>query len=288
MVIKTITQNSGVNLLEDVLARLEKAVKAIEDSLNTQIKGWEIALETLKQNVQEYAEKADNAEQQVLEAKKLVKQKEKELIESFGQKLQSFAKDAKEQIKTEIEQLANSISDQSKFEKPTKSRGGLFGAIFQAFDNLLNQVERQESKNIYKIRFKEEKDAEKLIKTVNEYCSPHIQGLWVNVQDKMIREGTKIRENLAREIQRKIQVISNQLSAYLGKSLQIELNINPIIIPVLNFEGMIDDKVDKILGRIESIEKKQEVRKRKCADDEVYFVDVKVKTFEVDLQAILQ
>lgn len=205
MVIQTITQNSGVNLLEDVLARLEKAVKGIEDSLNTQIQGWEIALETLKQNVQEYAEKADNANQQVLEVKKLVKQQEKNLIERFGQELQSFATDAKKQIKTEIEQLANSISGKSKFEKQTKSRGGLLRAIFQAFDNLLNQVEQQDSKNIYKFRFKEEKDAEKLIKTVNEYCSPHIQGLWVNVQDKMIREGTKIRENLAIEIQRKIQ-----------------------------------------------------------------------------------
>ena len=154
MVIQTITKNSGVNLLEDVLARLEKAVKAIEDSLNTQIQGWEVALETLKQNVKEYAEKADNANQQVLEVKKLVKQQEKKLIERFGQELQLFATDAKEQIKKEIEQLA-------------KSEGGLFRTIVQAFDNLLNQVYPQDSKNIYKVRCNEEKDAEKLIKTVN-------------------------------------------------------------------------------------------------------------------------
>ncbi len=295
MVIQTITQNSGVNLLEDVLARLEKAVKGIEDSFNTQIQGWEIELETLKQKVEEYAEKADNANRQVLEVKKLVKQQEKKLIERFGQELQLFATNAKEQIKTEIEQLPNSISklpnsisNQSKFEKPTNSRGGLFRAIFQAFDNLLNQVERQESKNIYKVRFKEEKDAEKLIKTINEYCSPHIQNLWVDVQDKMIREGTTIRENLATDIQSKIQQISNQLSVYLGESLQIKLNINPIIIPLLNFEGMIDDKVDKILERIRYTEKKQEVKKRNCKKDEIYFVNVEVKSFEVDLQAILQ
>lgn len=147
---------------------------------------------------------------------------------------------------------------------------------------------RQESNNVYKIRFDEEKDAEKLIKTVNEYCSPHIQSLWVDVQDKMIREGTKIRQDLAAEIQSKIQEISNQLSAYLGEYLQIELNINPIIIPLLNFEGMIDDKVDKILDRIKYIEQIQEVRKRKCEEDEVYFVDVEIKSFEVDLQAILE
>ncbi len=286
MVIQTITQNSGVNLLDDVLARLEKAVKGIEDSLNTQIQGWEIELETLKQNVQEYAEKADNANQQVLEVKKLVKQQEKKLIERFDQKLQLFATDAKEQIKTEIEQLANSISDKSKSEEQTKSKGGLLKAIFKRFDNFFNQVKQQESKNFYKVRFKEEKDAEKLIKTVNEYCSPHIQNLWVDVQDKMIREGTTIRENLATEIQTKIQVISNQLSTYLGESLRIELNINPIIIPLLNFEGMIDDQVDKILERIKYIEQRQEVRKRKCEQDEVYFVDVEIKSFEIDLQAI--
>lgn len=70
--------------------------------------------------------------------------------------------------------------------------------------------------------------------------------------------------------------------------MQIELNINPIIIPHLNFEGMIDDKVDKILERIKYIEQTQEVRKRKCEADEVYFVDVEVKSFEVDLQAISQ
>nr|MDJ0519685.1 dynamin family protein [Trichodesmium sp. MO_231.B1] len=104
----------------------------------------------------------------------------------------------------------------------------------------------------------------------------------------MIREGTTIRENLATEIQTKIQVISNQLSTYLGEYLRIELNINPIIIPLLNFEGMIDDKVDKILEGIKYIEQRQEVRKRKCEQDEVYFVDVEIKSFEIDLQAILQ
>ena len=104
----------------------------------------------------------------------------------------------------------------------------------------------------------------------------------------MIREGTTIRENLATEIQTKIQVISNQLSTYLGEYLRIELNINPIIIPLLNFEGMIDDKVDKIMEGIKYIEQRQEVRKRKCEQDEVYFVDVEIKSFEIDLQAILQ
>ncbi len=45
-VIQAIIQNSGANLLEDVLLRLEKSAKAIEDSLNTQIQGWKIELET--------------------------------------------------------------------------------------------------------------------------------------------------------------------------------------------------------------------------------------------------
>ncbi|MDJ0517920.1 MAG: hypothetical protein QNJ74_17275, partial [Trichodesmium sp. MO_231.B1] len=39
---------------------------------------------------------------------------------------------------------------------------------------------------------------------------------------------------------------------------------------------------------IKYIEQRQEVRKRKCEQDEVYFVDVEIKSFEIDLQAILQ
>ncbi len=47
-VIQTITKNSGWNLLSDVLEILDKATKAIEDNLNTQINGWATEIKTLK------------------------------------------------------------------------------------------------------------------------------------------------------------------------------------------------------------------------------------------------
>lgn len=53
-VIQTVVQNSGWNLLSDALSKLDKAAKAIEDTLNTRISGWEMELEELKQKVEEY------------------------------------------------------------------------------------------------------------------------------------------------------------------------------------------------------------------------------------------
>lgn len=45
-VIQTIIQNSGWNLLNDVLAKLDKAAKTTEDSVNVQIKGWDVDRDT--------------------------------------------------------------------------------------------------------------------------------------------------------------------------------------------------------------------------------------------------
>jgi GTPase Era involved in 16S rRNA processing len=53
-VIQTIIQNSGWNLLNDVLAKLDKVAKATEDSLNLQIKGWELEINSLKIKIEEY------------------------------------------------------------------------------------------------------------------------------------------------------------------------------------------------------------------------------------------
>ncbi len=110
------------------------------------------------------------------------------------------------------------------------------------------KLRRRSQKNIYKVRFKKQKNAQKLIKTVNEYCFRHLQNLWVDVRDKMIQEGIQILEDLVIDIQGKIQAISNQLFSDLSESLEIELNISLTFIPLLNFEGMIDGKVGKVLG----------------------------------------
>jgi hypothetical protein len=60
-VIQRITQNSGWNLLSEVVAEIDKAAKAIEDTLNTEIKAWEMGIESLKQKVEEYRKRSENA-----------------------------------------------------------------------------------------------------------------------------------------------------------------------------------------------------------------------------------
>ncbi|MEG4277362.1 dynamin family protein [Microcoleus sp. MON1_C1] len=71
-VIQKITQNSGWNLLSEVVAEIDKAAKAIEDTLNTEIKGWEMEIESLKEKVEEYRKRSENAMYKVESVKKKV------------------------------------------------------------------------------------------------------------------------------------------------------------------------------------------------------------------------
>ncbi|MBD2743923.1 dynamin family protein [Coleofasciculus sp. FACHB-1120] len=50
IVLQTIIQNSGWNLLNGVLTDLNKAAKAMENSLDTSIRNWEIETESLRKN----------------------------------------------------------------------------------------------------------------------------------------------------------------------------------------------------------------------------------------------
>lgn len=97
-VIQTITKNSGWNLLSDVLEILDKATKAIEDNLNTQINGWATEIKTLKEIVAEYRRKSESAKSQVEAVKKSVKEQEQELINRFSQGISIFANGAKTEI----------------------------------------------------------------------------------------------------------------------------------------------------------------------------------------------
>ncbi|MBN3884682.1 MAG: dynamin family protein [Nostoc sp. JL34] len=90
----------------------------------------------------------------------------------------------------------------------------------------------------YKIRVDTEKEAQDIGCTINEFCSPLIQSWWIDTQDQLVRNGTLIREQLVREIQADIQEISNELSKYVGESLQVKLNINPIQFPGFEFQGI--------------------------------------------------
>ncbi len=76
-VIQTIIQNAGWNLLSDVLAKIDKSAKAMEDNLNLQIRGWETELEELKQKVESYRQRSKSAQQKVERVKRSVELEKK-------------------------------------------------------------------------------------------------------------------------------------------------------------------------------------------------------------------
>ena len=92
--------------------------------------------------------------------------------------------------------------------------------------------------NSYLFKFSEKDQAEKFYKQISDFCVPHLQDWWTGVQDRLIKEGTQIREELAKTIRLDVQEISDELSSYLGEALEVDLNINPIQFPNFNFKGL--------------------------------------------------
>ncbi|MTJ15277.1 dynamin family protein [Anabaena sp. UHCC 0187] len=275
-VIETITKNAGWNLLSDALAKIDKAEKTIESLLNAQIGGWNTKLEELKQIVEEYRIRSESAKKKVEIVKESVNNKEKELINRFNQGITEFTEGAKSKIQDEIDRIANPRINKStnsevnqKTEIPTRIEipsndmnlaltlpntvpvlGG-FSFSFRVQRPLIdavNQVLNRGSSNFkdsqsqlddsYIIRVNTDKEAEEIIKTINEFCTPLIRTWWVDTQDRLVRDGTKIREELVQKIQNSIQNISNDLSNYLGEALQVEINLNPIQFPSFEFSGI--------------------------------------------------
>lgn len=125
----------------------------------------------------------------------------------------------------------------------------------------------------YILKIKNQKDAQNISKTINEFCAPLIQSFWLDTQDRLVRDGTNIREKLTFKIKHEIQNISNELSEYLGESLRVELNVNPIQFPKFEFSG-IDAKI-KQQQEVFTRTKKDERKESRCCDsDKVYYVDV--------------
>ncbi|MEQ9358201.1 dynamin family protein [Coleofasciculus chthonoplastes] len=276
-VIQTIIQNSGWNLLNDVLAKLDKAAKAIEDTLNTQIRGWEMELEALKQKVEEFRQRSESAKRKVKTVEDSVEEQKQILIRGFSQGISAFAEGAKLKIDDEIKKIADArdskrpksevipisgeiIQSNDDFGVKNlfrnikniagsmlehipgvgKSFAKSFKVISPLLDILINTIpesfnnpefEQYEKLDPYKIRVKNSEEAQKIGNIINNFCSPHIQSWWIDTQDALVREGTRIREELVEKIQKDIQEISNELSSYLGESLQVELNINTIQFP---------------------------------------------------------
>ncbi|MHC5596255.1 MAG: hypothetical protein ACYTXC_09905 [Nostoc sp.] len=119
-VIKTITQNSGWNLLSDVLDELNKAAKAIDETFITDIRGWQLEFEELLQKIEEYKKHSDLAKNQVATVKKSVEAQKQLLISTFSQGINKFADTAKKRIATEIERVAE---NQSKKSLPQNKNG---------------------------------------------------------------------------------------------------------------------------------------------------------------------
>lgn len=335
-VIQTVVQNSGWNLLNDVLAKLDKAAKAIEDTVNTQISGWEMEFETLKQKVDEYRKRAESGKRQVEAVKKSVEGQKQILIKGFERGINIFAEGAKANIQEEIEQIADSRSSKAVKTKTKKTRqqvsnqieedidwGGILGDIggtllelipgfgkvgnifrvgVRAGESLLNAFTKyipdslnssdfdlkkdNQALDPYKIRVKTKKEAKKIETTINDFCSPHIQNWWLDTQDKLVRDGTQIREELAKIIQNDIQKISDELSQYLGNALQVELNINPIQFPSFEFTGI--DAQIQYQQEVFTRTRREERRESRCCDfHKVYLVNVEyqdnLEYYEVDL-----
>ena len=284
-VIQTITQNSGWNLLSDVLDELNKAAKAIDEIFITDIRGWQLEFEELLQQIEEYKKHSDSAKNQVATVKKSVEAQKQILISTFSQGINKFAESAKKRIESEIDKVAE---NQSKNVSKSKNTQNLLTYIWDSFSSLL---EDSSSSDPYKIKLKNKNDAEKIGKTINEYCTPIIQSFWLDTQDRLIREATRIREGLVKKIKREIQVISDELSEFIKNNLQVEISNNPIQFPGFEFSG-IDAKIQHQQEVFTRTKKESRTNSRCCKSDKVYEVDVsyeeKVSYYEIDLQLTSQ
>ncbi|MEH2055066.1 MAG: dynamin family protein [Nostoc sp.] len=221
-VIKTITQNSGLNLLSDVLYELNKAAKAIDETFLTDIGCWQLEVEELEQKVEEYKKHSNSAQCQVNSVKKSVEAQKQTLITTFSQGINKFAETAKKLIESEIDRVAE---NQSKKVLNDKNNQNL---LTYMWDNFSSLFEDSSSSDPYKIKVKNKNDAEKIGKAINEYCTPIIQSFWLDTQDILVREATIIREGLVQKIKREIQPISDELSESIKIDLQVQIGNNPI------------------------------------------------------------
>ncbi|MEH2255608.1 dynamin family protein [Nostoc sp.] len=284
-VIQTITQNSGWNLLSDVLNELNKAAKDIDEIFITDIRGWQLEFEELLQKVEKYKKHSDLAINQVATVKKSVETQKQILISTFSQGINKFAESAKKRIVSEIERVAENQSKKVLKDKKTQN------LLTYIWDNFSSLLEESSSSDPYKIKVKNKNDAEKIGKTINEYCTPIIQNFWLDTQDRLVRDGTKIRESLVKKIKREIQAISDELSESIKNDLQVEIGNNPIQFPDFEFSG-IDAKIQHQQEVFTRTKKESRTNSRCCQSDNVYQVDIPyeetVSYYEIDLRLTSQ
>ncbi|MTJ52366.1 dynamin family protein [Anabaena sp. UHCC 0253] len=286
-VIKNIVQTSGWNLLSDVLAVLNKAAQSVADTLTTEIRGWELEFEELQQKIEEYKQRSDSAKNKVGNVKQSVESQKKKLFKTFRQEIYKFAETAKNRIDIEIDKVAEEQAKNSG-SVSSKENQNLFSFIW---NKVTSRVQDDSTSDPYKIKVKDKKDAQEIGKIINDYCAPIVHNFWLDTQDRLVREGAKIQEELVKQIQQEIQAISDELSQYIGETLQIEIGTNAIQFPKFEFSG-IDTKIQeqqKVFERNKKITMQEE---RCCASPHVYEQDVVMKTevsyYEVDLRLTAQ
>ncbi|MCC5615811.1 dynamin family protein, partial [Nostoc sp. CHAB 5836] len=166
-----------------------------------------------------------------------------------------------------------------------KTSNSLLDSMKKSVPDSLNipDSEYQDSFNIsdsYIIRVKTRDEAQMIGTTINEFCAPHIQSWWLDTQDKLVRDGTKIREALVEKIQEDIQQISNELSLYLGKSLNVQININDIQFPSFDFRG-IDAEIQYQQEVFTRTRKEAKKDSSCCNSNEVYYVMFHTKNSKI-------
>ena len=314
-IIQNVTKNYGWNLISDVLAKLDKAVKAIEDSLNTELKVWGMEIEALKNQVKEYREKSESVTKNIDLVRKFSEAKKQKLIGRFTSEINTFAENAKNEIQKEIERLANlntEIGNPTTDLKVTQSnvnreiteipflgessifvinerKATFVEAIKQAVVNLFNSNTDNPHSQVYKLRVATREDAQNIRRAVNEFFGSQIQSWWIDTQDRLIRQGTRSREELVQEIQEQVQQISNEITTYIEEALKIELNINCIQFPSFEFLG-IDTEIQSQQAVYASLEKETITERDRNTSTNIYQVDIpfedKGDFLEIDLYQI--
>ena len=80
----------------------------------------------------------------------------------------------------------------------------------------------------YKIKFNDPAEAKIFADQINTFFVCNISDWWIQVEEVLINQGTFIQDVLSTKIQADIQSISNELSSYLGETLDIILKPSPI------------------------------------------------------------
>ena len=268
-----------------ILAALDKAAQAIDETFITEIQGWQVEFEELKHKIEEYKTRSDSARNKVANVKKSIETQKQILMSEFSKGIDNFAVSAKKNIALEIERVAKNKSNKPSERDKDKN---LFTYLWE---KLGSWSEGSSSLDPYRIRVNNRKDAEKIGKTINEYCTPVIQSFWLDTQDKLVRDGTRIRQDLVEKTQQEIQAISDDISKYVGNALQVEISTNPIQFPKFEFLG-IDAKIKQQQEVFTRTVQELRTKNRCCKSDKVYEVDIpyqeKVAYYEIDLRLTLQ